>query len=254
MSEIDISNPGDLLAPEPAQTTGQLIGYARVSTRDQNLDRQIAALTDAGCVRVFADKLSGKNADRPQLRACLDYCRPGDTLTVHELSRLGRSLHDLITIVGDLRRRGIGFRSLHEAIDTTTPAGRLVFHVFAALAEFMRELIVEGTHEGLAAAKARGKRLGRPPALTPEQIRQARILLTRPDESVTSIAKLLGVSRGTLYKHIPELRPTSGGRPALIAAVQAEALAAYDQQQIPRQTSISTHLERQPDPRTGESQ
>lgn len=243
MTEIDISRPSDLLAPEPAQTTGQLIGYARVSTRDQNLDRQIAALTDVGCVRVFADKLSGKNAERPELQACLDYCRPGDTLTVHELSRLGRSLHDLIAIVGDLRRRGIGFRSLHEAIDTTTPSGRLVFHVFAALAEFMRELIVEGTHEGLAAARARGQRLGRPPALTPEQIRQARVLLTRPDESVTSIAKLLGVSRGTLYKHVPELSPTGGGRPALVAAVQAEALAAYDQQQIPGQTSIPTSLD-----------
>lgn len=209
-----------------------------MSTRDQNLDRQIAALTEVGCVRVFADKLSGKNADRPELQACLDYCRPGDTLTVHELSRLGRSLQDLIAIVGDLRRHGIGFRSLHEAIDTTTPAGHLVFHVFAALAEFIRELIVEGTHEGLAAARARGQRLGRPPALTPEQIRQARVLLTRPDESVTSIAKLLGVSRGTLYKHIPELSPAGGGRAALIAAVQAEALAAYDQQQVPGQSSI----------------
>ena len=173
----------------------------------------------------------------------VDISRPGDTLTVHELSRLGRSLQDLIAIVGDLRRRGIGFRSLHEAIDTTTPAGRLVFHVFAALAEFMRELIVEGTHEGLAAARARGQRLGRPPALTPEQIRQAHVLLTRPDESVTSIAKLLGVSRGTLYKHVPELSPAGGGRPALVAAVQAEALAAYDQQQIPGQTSLPTCID-----------
>ncbi|MFI9534140.1 recombinase family protein [Nocardia fusca] len=105
----------------------------------------------------------------------------------------------------DLRRRGIGFRSLHEALDTTTPGGRLVFHVFAALAEFIRELIVDGTHEGLTAARARGQRLGRPPAMSDEQVRQARALLTRPDESVSSIARLLGVSRTTLYKYLPEV-------------------------------------------------
>ncbi|WP_084533093.1 recombinase family protein [Nocardia fusca] len=126
-------------------------------------------------------------------------------LSNKSLDRLGRSLQDLISIVADLRRRGIGFRSLHEALDTTTPGGRLVFHVFAALAEFIRELIVEGTHEGLAAARARGQRLGRPPAMSEEQIRQARALLTRPDESVSSIARLLGVSRTTLYKYLPEM-------------------------------------------------
>jgi DNA invertase Pin-like site-specific DNA recombinase len=105
----------------------------------------------------------------------------------------------------DLRRRGVGFRSLHEALDTTTPGGRLVFHVFAALAEFIRELIIEGTREGLDAARARGQRLGRPPSLTDEHVRQARVLLTRPENSVASIARLLGVSRSTLYKYIPEL-------------------------------------------------
>lgn len=110
-----------------------------------------------------------------------------------------------ISIVADLRRRGIGFRSLHEALDTTNPGGRLVFHVFAALAEFIRELIVDGTHAGLAAARARGQRLGRPPAMSEEQVRQDRVLLTRPDESVSSIARLLGISRTTLYKYIPEL-------------------------------------------------
>lgn len=111
--------------------------------------------------------------------------------------------------MGDLRRAGVGFRSLHEALDTTTPGGRLVFHVFAALAEFVRELIVEGTKEGLAAARAAGTRLGRPPAMDDEQIRHARALLTRPENSVASIARLLGVSRSTLYRHVPEL---SGGR------------------------------------------
>ncbi|MGW8526983.1 recombinase family protein [Nocardiopsis sp. NPDC055824] len=200
--------PDDPLAPAPAGG-GALVGYARVSTRDQKLDRQLRALQAAGCVKVFADKKSGKNAQRPELKACLAYLRPGDTLVVPALDRLARSLQDLITLVGDLRRAGIGFRSLHEALDTTTPGGRLVFHVFAALAEFIRELIVEGTHEGLDAARAAGKRLGRPPAMTAEQVRHARDLLSRPDNSVASIARLLGVSRSTLYKHVPEL---SGGR------------------------------------------
>ncbi|WP_433566943.1 recombinase family protein [Nocardia sp. CA-151230] len=136
---------------------------------------------------------------------CLEYLRPGDTLVAAALDRLGRSLRNLITIVAGLRKRGIGFRSLHEALDTTTPGGRLVFHVFAALAEFIRELIVDGTHEGLAAARARGQRLGRPPAMNPEQIRQARAMLTLPDESVSSIARMLGVSRSTIYKYVPEI-------------------------------------------------
>jgi len=202
----------DPLAPEPANLTGALIGYARVSTSGQILDRQTRALTEAGCLRVFADKLSGKTADRPELVACLDYLRAGDTLVIPSLDRLSRSLQDLITIVAGLRRRGVGFRSLHEALDTTTPGGRLVFHVFAALAEFIRELIAEGTREGLDAARARGQRLGRPPAMTAEQIRQARDLLTLPGNSISSIARLHGVSRSTIYKYLPEL--ADGHRPA----------------------------------------
>jgi len=195
----------DGLAPQPARSSGVLIGYARVSTAGQLLDRQTRALAEAGCVKVFADQLSGRGVDRPQLQACLDYLRAGDTLVVPSLDRLSRSLQDLITLIGELRRREIGFRSLHEALDTTTAGGRLVFHVFAALAEFIRELIVEGTHEGLAAARARGQRLGRPPAMTGEQIRYARELLASPDNTVSSIARLLGVSRSTLYKHVPEI-------------------------------------------------
>jgi DNA invertase Pin-like site-specific DNA recombinase len=139
----------------PGPGTGRadrgLIGYARVSTSGQLLDRQQHALAEPGCLRIFADKLSGKDADRPdrpELAACPDYLRPGDTLVVPSLDRLSRSLADLIGIVGTLRRRGVGFRSLHEALDTTTPGGRLVFHLFAALAEFIRELIVEGTPRG----------------------------------------------------------------------------------------------------------
>ncbi|MEV4208188.1 recombinase family protein [Nocardia salmonicida] len=131
--------------------------------------------------------------------------RVSDTLVVPSLDRLGRSLQDLISIVAGLRKRDIGFRSLHEAINTTTPGGRLVFHVFAALAEFIRELIVQATNEGLAAVRARGRRLGRPPAMTEEQIRQARAILTRPEETVSSVARLLGVSRSTIYKYAPEL-------------------------------------------------
>jgi len=196
---------GNLLAPEPAVRTGALIGYARVSTSGQLLDRQHHALAGAGCLRIFADKLSGKDADRPELAACLDYLRPGDTLVVPSLDGLSRSLADLIGIVAALRRRGVGFKSLHEALDTTAPGGRLVFHVFAALAEFIRELIVEGTREGLDAARARGARLGRPPAMTAEQIRHARDLLARPDNTVSSIARLLGVSRATIYKYVPEV-------------------------------------------------
>nr|WP_243655176.1 recombinase family protein [Nocardia alba] len=188
---------------------GALVGYGRVSTAGQLLDRQLAALTAAGCQKIFTDKKSGKDTEREELRRCLEYLRPGDTLVVPSLDRLGRSLQDLITIVTGLRKRGIGFRSLHEAIDTTTPGGRLVFHVFAALAEFIRELIVDGTKEGLAAARARGQRLGRPPAMTAEQIRQARAALTRPEETVSSIARLLGVSRSTIYKYLPEVGPIS---------------------------------------------
>ena len=214
----------DLLAREPAVLTGALIGYARVSTTDQILDRQTRALTEAGCLRVFAEKKTGRTAERPQLTACLDYLRPGDTLVVLSLDRLSRSLADLITMVADLRRRGIGFKSLHEALDTTTPGGRLVFHVFAALAEFIRELIVEGTREGLDAARARGTRLGRPPAMTPEQIRHARDLLTRPENTVASIARLLGVSRNTIYKYLPEI-PAARALPAVEAAAQATPTA-----------------------------
>ncbi|MFR9794092.1 recombinase family protein [Streptomyces sp. MB22_4] len=196
----------DLLVAEPAHRTEIKIGYARVSTGAQNLERQIDALTTAGCRRVFADKKSGKNALRPELQACHALLAVGDTLVVPSLDRYGRSLQDLITMVGDLRKREIGFTSLHENLDTTTPGGRLVFHVFAALAEFIRELIVIGTNEGLAAARARGRVGGRPTVATPEIIRAARDMLPNPENSITSIAKLLGVSPGTLYNHIPDLQ------------------------------------------------
>ena len=202
----DALDPTELLAPAPTHPTEIRIGYARVSTGGQKLERQLDALRAAGCRRIFSEKQSGKDADRPELTACLAFMAPGDTLVVPALDRLGRSLQDLITTVTDLRGRDVGFTSLHENLDTTTPGGRLVFHVFAALAEFIRELIVSGTREGLAAARARGRVGGRPTVINAELIRSARDLLPNPDASVASIARLLGVSPGTLYNHIPDLR------------------------------------------------
>jgi DNA invertase Pin-like site-specific DNA recombinase len=196
---------GDLLAPSPL--AGVLVGYGRVSTREQNLARQQAALTAAGCARCFFDKASGKNTDRPELTRMFAYIRPSDALVVVSLDRLGRSPGDLITIVGQLKRQGVGCSRCTRSWTTTTAGGMFVFHVFAALAEFIRTIIVANTNEGLAAARARGQRLGRPPAMTPEKLAYARQLLTEPDRSISSIAKLVGVSRSTIYKALPELVP-----------------------------------------------
>ncbi|GAA1616266.1 recombinase family protein [Kribbella sancticallisti] len=208
---------GELLVAEPVVLTEIRIGYARVSTGGQKLERQLDALTAAGCRRIFAEKKSGRDADRPELAAALEFMQPGDTLVVPALDRLSRSLQELITTVADLRSRGVGFTSLHENLDTTTPGGRLIFHVFAALAEFIRELIVAGTHEGLAAARARGRVGGRPTVVNADIIAAARDLLPNPAHSITSIAKLLGVSPGTLYNHIPDLRELRAGHPAVTA-------------------------------------
>ncbi|OOC53996.1 MULTISPECIES: recombinase family protein [Nocardiopsis] len=192
----------DLLAAEPVVLTETRIGYARVSTRDQRLDRQLDALKASGYRRIFADKKSGRTDERTELAACHAFLNSGDTLVVPSLDRYGRSLQDLVTMVAELRTREIGFTSLHERLDTTTPGGRLVFHVLAALAEF----IVAGTREGLAAARARGRVGGRPSVVNADLIRAARDMLPNPEYSVTSIAKLLGVSPGTLYNHIPDLK------------------------------------------------
>jgi DNA invertase Pin-like site-specific DNA recombinase len=219
VSALEPAVEPDLFVAEPLVRTEIKIGYARVSTGGQKLERQLDALTAAGCRKIFADKKSGKNALRPELKACHAFLDPGDTLVVPSLDRYGRSLQDLINMVAELRDRGIGFTSLHENLDTTTPGGRLVFHVFAALAEFIRELIVIGTNEGLAAARARVG--GRPSVATDEVIRAARDLLPDPGRSITSIAKLLGVSPGTLYNHIPDLRELrSGALPRQIEAGQ----------------------------------
>ncbi len=179
-----------------------LIGYERVSTDDQNLNLQHDALKQAGCDRIFSDKMSGTKADRPGLKEAFDYVRSGDTLVVWRLDRLGRSLKDLIALVEDLERREIGFRSLQESIDTTTSGGKLIFHLFGALAEFERNLIRERTQAGLQAARARGRTGGRRPKLTQQQIEIGRSLAADPTRSVTSICEHLQISRPTFYRYI----------------------------------------------------
>ncbi|GAB6051141.1 recombinase family protein [Hydrogenophilus islandicus] len=183
---------------------GERIGYARVSTDDQNLDLQFDALRKAGVKdeHIYADTASGKNADRPQLAACLKALRPGDTLVVWKLDRLGRSLPDLVRIITDLEQKGVAFESLTERIETGSAAGKLVFHVFAALAEFERNVIRERTKAGLAAARARGRKGGRRPKLTPAQVREIRELVAAQQLPIKRIAELYGVSRTTLYKVI----------------------------------------------------
>lgn len=184
-----------------------LIGYARISTQDQDLALQRDALAARGCEKIFTDTASGAIDDRAGLTAALDHARPGDTLVVWRLDRLGRSLRHLIATITDLEARGVGFRSLHESVDTTTSAGKLVFHVFAALAEFERELIRERTRAGLVAARSRGRRGGRPPALDAGRLALARTLRADPATSVAAICRTLGVSRATLYRHLGH-RPT----------------------------------------------
>ena len=179
-----------------------LIGYARVSTDDQNAQLQVDALMAAGCIKVFTDKASGSLANRPQLDKMLDQLRPDDVVVVWRLDRLGRSLRNLIALTDDLGKRGVGFRSLSESIDTTTANGRLFFSVMGALAEFERDLIRERTNAGLAAARARGRVGGRPPVMTAEKVKVARQMYDSKEHTVEAIAKTLGVSRKTIYRHL----------------------------------------------------
>lgn len=177
-----------------------VFGYARVSTLEQNLDAQIDALQAAGAERIFADKITGKIRQRPELDRLLDRLREGDVIVVTKYDRLARSLRDLIEIVETIRGHGAGFRSLAEDIDTTTPAGRLVFHVFGSLAEFERERISERTREGLEAARRRGRIGGRPPALSPLQREEARRMRDEEGRRVSEIARLFGVSANTVRR------------------------------------------------------
>jgi DNA invertase Pin-like site-specific DNA recombinase len=178
---------------------GYKIGYARVSTLDQNLALQQDALKEAGCEKIFIEQMSGAVTDRPSLREALEYARSGDTLVVWKLDRLARSMKQLIETIEKLRLRNIGFRSLTEAIDTTTAQGVLIFHMFSALAEFERALIRERTRAGLAAAKRAGRTGGRPPKLSEDDLDVART----PDIPVADVADRLGVSPATLYRYLP---------------------------------------------------
>ena len=181
------------------------LGYARVSTLQQDEALQHDALQAAGCDRIFTDKASGKLESRPALDELVAQARPGDTVVVWRLDRLGRSLRHLLEVVSDLEGRGVAFVSLTESIDTSTPGGRLIFHVFGALAEFERDLIRESTMAGLAAARARGRTGGRPTVWTPEKQRTAQAML-QAGEDVASIARVIGVSRASVYRSLPSDR------------------------------------------------
>jgi DNA invertase Pin-like site-specific DNA recombinase len=178
-----------------------LIGYARVSTVDQNLDLQKDALIKAGCKEVFEDVISGSKSERQGLEKLLKYVRPGDTVVVWKLDRLGRSLKHLIELVQMFNDRGIGFKSLQENIDTTTASGKLFLHIFGALAEFERELIRERTLAGLKSAAERGRKGGRPKAMDDKKIEQARALY-RSQIPISEICQTLGISKGTLYRNL----------------------------------------------------
>jgi DNA invertase Pin-like site-specific DNA recombinase len=178
-----------------------LIGYARISTPDQTLNLQQDALTKAGCNKIFTDTASGAKTERKGLEQALTYVRKGDTFVVWRLDRLGRSLPHLIATMTDLEQRGIGFKSLTENIDTTTSGGKLIFHIFGALAEFERNLIRERTQAGLAAARARGRRGGRPRALTARQLGIAQDLYEKR-HPIAEICRTLKISRPTLYRSI----------------------------------------------------
>ena len=177
-----------------------IIGYARVSTDDQSLDSQTDALSAAGAEKVFADKISGSRRARPDLDRLLEQLRDGDVVTVTKYDRLARSLKDLLEIVEAIRERGAGFRSLAEDIDTTTPAGRLVFHVFASIAQFERERISERTREGLASARKRGRVGGRPPALSAVQKKEVRRMRDEERRAIAEIARLFKVSERTVRR------------------------------------------------------
>ena len=184
-----------------AKKKGILVGYARASTYDQDANMQIDALTEAGVDErhLFQEKISGKDSSRTKLKEALNFLKKGDVFVVWRLDRLGRSLQDLIRIVGDLKKNGVGFKSLTEGIDTTYPGGILVFHIFGALAQFERELIQERTLAGLEAARKRGRRGGRPRSISDEQKELMHRLLNE-GAGVSAVARALGVSRYTIYR------------------------------------------------------
>ena len=179
-----------------------LIGYARVSTNEQNLDLQKDALQKAGCERLYVEQASGSKSSRPELERTIEALRAGDTLVVWRLDRLGRSLKHLIELITKLEESGIGFKSLTESMDTTNNNGKLIFHIFGALAEFERNLIRERTQAGLAAARARGRKGGRPFALDHKKREMAVKLYNSREHSVEEICQIMGISRPTLYSYV----------------------------------------------------
>jgi len=179
-----------------------LIGYARVSTDDQNLHLQHDALKHAGCEKIFEDQITGSKIQRPGLEAALTFAREGDVFVVWRLDRLSRSLKDLIDMVALLDSKKIGLRSLHESIDTSSSSGKLIFHIFGALAEFERNLIRERTHAGLQAARARGRKGGRPKKLSKDKMMLVTELYKQKQHSVNAICELVGISKPTLYKYL----------------------------------------------------
>ncbi|SFU39116.1 recombinase family protein [Nitrosospira multiformis] len=185
------------------------IGYARVSTHEQDLALQLDALTKEGCEKIFQEKASGAQRDRPELKAALSYMRKGDTLVVWKIDRLARSMKQLIETIESFQEQGIGFKSLQDPIDTSSPSGKLVFHIFAALAEFERGVIRERTGAGLRAARERGRVGGRPPALSAKDLQFAKAMLKDPDITVAAVAQRLNVAPSTLYRHIPHARSAS---------------------------------------------
>jgi DNA invertase Pin-like site-specific DNA recombinase len=188
------------------------IGYARVSTDQQDHALQIDALHHAGCERIFIETASGAKSDRPELAKALDQARVGDVLVIWRLDRLARSLRHLIDIAEDLNRRGIAIKSVTESIDTTTPSGRFMFHILGALSSMEREIIVERTRAGLQAAADRGRVGGRPPSLDEAKVRAAKAMLGSGSMTASEVARQLGCAPSTLYRHLP------GGKSALEAA------------------------------------
>ena len=183
-------------------TGGLRIGYARVSTDDQDLSLQRDELKRSGCAEIYADTISGTKTDRPELTNCLRALRQGDTLVVWRLDRLGRSLKHLVEIINDLEKRGVRLESLTESIDTSTASGRMIASIFATLAEYERNLIRERTIAGLKAARARGRKGGRKPALGAKEKREIEAMLLDPKITVKDVAERYGVSRNTIYQHI----------------------------------------------------
>ena len=180
------------------------IGYARISTQEQNLDLQRDALKQAGCNKIITDEASGSLAERPGLTKLKDSLREGDTLVVWRLDRLGRSLKHLIEFIYDLETKKIGFKSIHESIDTTTSTGKLVFHIFGALAEFERSLIKERSKAGLAAARARGRLGGRPKSLNLSKRQLVAEMYKDRKRTVKEICQMVEISKPTLYKYVRE--------------------------------------------------